>query len=268
MKKVAILLTLCVVLLSGCSRKPVEFTTRQMEGHQLLLYSDDERPHYVENSYSVAWPADGLMSGEAERELLIACFGDSTATTFEEASQRWLRSLWTEDPELEGSVVSGIPDTVEYSYYHLESDCIQDSSLAKFNVKAEWYGAGAAHGLYSFTTLTVDKATGNVVHLPDLVTDTNLLCEAIARAIQDLETNREVRDCLFDEFRDAERMPMPGNFGIDSARNGIIVDYGLYEIAPYACGIQSVVLPIFWLSKHVSLTPYAKRLFGPGSYLE
>lgn len=40
------------------------------------------------------------------------------------------------------------------------------------------------------------------------------------------------------------------------------------EGTTFACGIQSVVLPIFWLSKHVPLTPYAKRLFGPGSYIE
>ena len=46
------------------------------------------------------------------------------------------------------------------------------------------------------------------------------------------------------------------------------VSYDLYHIQPYACGIPSVVLPIFWLSKHVSLTPFAKRLFGPDSYVE
>ncbi len=63
-------------------------------------------------------------------------------------------------------------------------------------------------------------------------------------------------------------MPMPDDFFIDCTRSAIIVNYGLYHIAPYACGIQSVVLPIFWLSKHVDLTPYSKRLFGPGSYIE
>ena len=52
------------------------------------------------------------------------------------------------------------------------------------------------------------------------------------------------------------------------ARNDITVSYDLYHIQPYACGIPSVVLPIFWLSKHVELTPYAKRLFGPDSYIK
>ena len=100
------------------------------------------------------------------------------------------------------------------------------------------------------------------------MTDTALLCEAIARAIQDLDVNKDIRECLYEEFGDAERMPNNFNFLIDSARNGIIVEYGLYEIAPYACGIQSVYLPIFWLSKHVPLTAYAKKIFGPDSYIE
>lgn len=61
---------------------------------------------------------------------------------------------------------------------------------------------------------------------------------------------------------------MPASFFIDSARNDITVGYDLYDIQPYACGIPTVVLPIFWLSKHVELTPYAKRLFGPDSYIK
>lgn len=36
----------------------------------------------------------------------------------------------------------------------------------------------------------------------------------------------------------------------------------------FPCGIQAVTLPIFWLSKHVRLTPYAKGLFGPECYVE
>ena len=140
--------------------------------------------------------------------------------------------------------------------------------LATFIVRMECYGLGAAHGIYSVDYLTVDLESGNAIHLTDLVTDTNLLCEAVAHAIQDLEVNRDVRECLFDEFCDVERMPLPRNFTIDSARNSITVTYSLYDIQPYACGIPSIVLPIYWLSKHVELTPYAKRLFGPGSYIK
>ena len=116
--------------------------------------------------------------------------------------------------------------------------------------------------------LTVDIETGNAIHLTDLVTDTNLFCEAVARAIQDLDVNSDVYESLFEEFMDTNRMPLPSNFTIDSARNSINVYYGIYEIAAYCYGIQVVNLPIFWLSKHVPLTPYCKRLFGPGCSVE
>ena len=48
----------------------------------------------------------------------------------------------------------------------------------------------------------------------------------------------------------------------------ITLVYQIYHIAPFASGIQEVVLPIFWLSKHIPLTPYAKRIFGPGCSID
>ena len=271
MKRLTLLLALGATLVAGCTHHNKEFATRTMADSLCLYYSDgpdDPWPIYEKNSYSVAWPAEGTLSTAAQRELMALCFGDSAAASADEAAQRWLRRIWfTDDESLQGEVIGAIADTIEYSYVHLESTYRTDSALATFTVNTESYGAGAAHGLYSSHTLTVDLESGNVVRLTDLVSDTNLLCEAIARAIFDLDANRDVRECLFDEYQGADRMPMPADFFVDSARNGITVSYDLYHIQPYVCGIPSVVLPIFWLSKHVALTPYAKRLFDPGSYL-
>ena len=273
MKRVYLLLASAMCLIVGCKQENKEFTTFHMEDSVCLFHSDgpdDEWPLYLKNSYSVEWPAEGLLSAEALRELMIRCFDDSTAADVEQAAQRWLNTLWPTDAEitLKGEVIDAIPDTVMHSEAHLESYCMQDSTLATFVIKDEYYWAGAAHGVYGVDYLTIDKATGNVVHLTDLVVDTNLLCEAVAHAIQDLEVNKDILECLFDEYRDVERMPMPQTFLVDSARNSIIVLYGIYAITPYCCGIQSVVMPIFWLSKHVPLTLYAKRLFGPGCSID
>ena len=271
MKRLTLLLALGATLVAGCTHHNKDFATRTLSDSLCLYYSDgpdDPWPIYEKNSYSVAWPAAGTLSTAAQRELMALCFGDSASASADEAAQRWLRRIWfTDDESLQGEVIGAIADTIEYSYVHLESTCRTDSALATFTVNTESYGAGAAHGLYSSHTLTVDLESGNVVRLTDLVSDTNLLCEAIARAIFDLDANRDVRECLFDEYQGADRMPMPADFFVDSARNNITVSYDLYHIQPYACGIPSVVLPIFWLSKHVALTPYAKRLFGPGSHL-
>ena len=283
MKRLTLIIGLLVLTLAGCKHdKPgnthegTVFATRTLSGEQCyqVTFDKEKEPWGIDfvtkTDYTLAWPAEGAMSAEAERELLQLCFMDSTATNFDEAAQRWLAMPFSYEDEFDckRKPIDAIDENEDYGFMHLESIVTEDSTLAVFTIKSESFVVGAAHGMYSVDYLTIDKASGNAIHLADLVTDTNLLCEAVARAIQDLDVNKEMRECLFDEFRDAARMPMPGNFIVDSARNSITVVYNLYEIAPYACGIQSVVLPIFWLSKHVPLSPYAKRHFGPESHIE
>ena len=273
MKRHVFYLVLAALVLAGCNRDKKEFTTN-VSGEQcyVLTYDEELGPWGtsvgLKKSFNVAWPKHGLNAA-AERELMQLCFGDSTSRNIDEAARKWLAKPYIYEDDGEAphvKTVDTLDESREYCYVNVESTVSRDSALATFVVKTESYGMGA-HGFYTADYLTVDRASGRAIHLTDLVADTNLLCEAIARAIQDLEVNRDVRECLFDEFRDADRMPLPRNFVVDSAAGGITVDYGRYEIQPYACGIPSVVLPIFWLSKHVDLTPYAKRLFGPDSYI-
>jgi hypothetical protein len=201
---------------------------------------------------------------------MYLCFGDSTTTNAEKAAKAWLAKpyIYEEDGVAPNNkAVDSLDESQEFCYVNIKCNVEHDSTLATFAVNMECYALGA-HGFYSVDYLTVDLTSGKAIHLTDLVADTNLLREAIARAIQDLEVNKDVHECLYDEFRDTICMPMPQNFIIDSARNSITVVYDLYEIQPYACGIPSVILPIFWLSKHVELTPYAKRIFGPDSYIK
>lgn len=272
MKRPLLIIALAALTLAACNHSDKEFSTRQLQGRSFLYHSegpDDPYPIYEKNSYSLLWPHQGLLSDEALHELMILYFDDSSSTNIDEVASLWLnRILFSDEDNLVGQTLDTFPDSIEfYSEMHIESTCEQDNDLAVFHVNAECYSAGAAHGLYTANTLTVDKHTGRPVHLDDLVSDTSLLSQAVARAIQDLDINKDVRECLFDEYIDADRMPMPTDFFIDSARTSIVVGYGLYHITPYACGIPYVVLPIYWLSKHVPLSPYAKRLFGPGSYL-
>lgn len=269
MKKLTFCLALCLMLLASCRHDNKEFKTHTLSGEKCWLQIFDEPYVFgldtigVKVTYTLQWPDKGVISPAAERELMFLCFGDSNKVNVESAIQGWI----VEDVN-DLQPVESINEEPGYSYLDIKGTCQKDSTLATFIIQTEGFPLGAAHGMHSTDFLTVDLETGNAIHLVDLVTDTNLLCEAIAHAVQDLEVNKDVRECLFDEFRDVERMPVPHNFTIDSARNGIIVYYGLYEIACYACGIQEVVLPIFWLSKYVPLTPYAKRLFGPGCSIE
>ena len=276
MKRLTICVALAAMLMAGCNHKEQSFATHNISATRCYLLTYDEQMGPWGNStglkktLNVEWRERGLLTADAERELMRLCFDDSTSATVDKAVSQWLAKpyIYTDDGEAPHvETVDTLDESSEYSYMGVRCTARHDSSLASFHVGIETFGAGAAHGIYSSHTLTVDLESGRVVRLTDLVPDTNLLCEAIARAIFDLEVNRDVRECLYDEYQHADRMPMPADFQVDSARNGLVVSYDLYHIQPYACGIPSVVLPIFWLSKHVELSPYAKRLFGPDSYL-
>lgn len=283
MRRSIVFIVLMALLTAGCHHKTKgdgqpatdKFSTHTLSDQLCYITTYDEEVGPWGNSvgakvsYAVVWPDEGTVSAAALRELQYFYFGDSTANSVEEAAKSWLSKSFfgEEDNGGKKQFVESIDEDSEYSYMNLESNCTQDSTLVTFTKTSEGFIAGAAHDMYAEEYLTIDLETGNVVHLHDLVSDTSLLCEAIAHALHDLDINTGLLDCIFDEFRTVERMPMPRNFLIDSARNGITVYYGLYEIAPYACGIQEVTLPIFWLSKHAPLTPYAKRIFGPGCSL-
>ena len=231
---------------------------------------EELNPYGVENSYSLVWPDKGMMCREAEKELILQVFSDSTSQTVREAAERWLQNPWIfEDgiKALSSTDVDSVSHLETYTYAHLKNSVEENGELVTFINTTETFLAGAAHGMYIVQYLTYDRKAKRVVHLNDLV-DTAKLSEVIVRAIEDLTVNKEVYDCMFDEYKEAERIIVPDNFFIDSTRSTITVVFQQYDITPYACGLQSVVLPIYWLSKHQELTPYAKEFFSKGSSLE
>lgn len=278
MKKiVSLTLMLAVLVLAGCEKKNGPFKTTQMDGRHCFMvktsdpYLPEElNPYGVENSYSLVWPDKGMMTKEAERELILQVFGDSTSQTVQEAAECWLRNPWVfEDgiKALSSTDVDSVSHLETYTYAQLKNSVEENANLVTFINTNETFLAGAAHGMYLVQYLTYDRKAKRVVHLNDLV-DTAKLGEVIVRAIEDLTVNKDVYDCLYDEYKKGEKIIVPDNFFIDSTRSTITVVFQQYDITPYACGLQSVVLPIYWLSKHQELTPYAKEIFGKGSYLE
>lgn len=256
-------------IFSAC-RQHVPFATYRIEGKHCLMVKTDDiyvpdnfNPYGVENEYSLDWPAKGSMSKEAEQELILRVFGDSISTTVDDAVQRWKNNLWLyEDTKaLEIKPVDSISKDDSYTYAVLKSS-IEDENgdLVTILTTCETYLVGAAHGLFHVEYLTYDKKKKHIVHLNDLV-DTAMLSKVILQAIRDIPDNRGIYDCMFEEFKTADKIAVPDNFIIDSTRSTIYVLYQQYDITPYACGIQEVKLPISWLAKHLEFTPYAKKIF-------
>lgn len=225
----------------------------------------------LENKYSVQWLNETLPR-EVEQELLSLLFKDTTASNFDEAATRWIQfnyceDLWQDNMQFKSSsmVNSSLMKEVHLLCdNYVENKITVDENLVEFSIFEETY-MGGAHGVHYWHTRTYDRNTGHIIRFSDLI-DTTDFSEVITRAIEDLEVNKMVRECVFDEDMHKD-FRIPSDFYIDSTRSTITLIYQIYEIACYACGTQKVVLPIFWLSKHRNITPYAKEIFGKGSSL-
>lgn len=276
MKKTMLCLLIASTILVACNQKPKEFKTYSYEDKRCFIVTCDEEflpggdDLAVENSLSLQWPARGFFPPDVEAELLLRTFGDSTATSFSQAADRWLSNTWLYEDDMSRfhiQPLDSIGNREHYTYAKMENKITRDSNLVTMLITTESFAAYAAHGLYTTEYVVMDLDTKNIVHLNDLV-DTAQLGEVIIRAIEDLEVNKDTRDCMFDEYRTAGRVAVPRDFYIDSTRSVIYLVFQQYDITPYACGIQHVALPIFWLSKHIPLTPYCKELFGPGCSID
>lgn len=278
MKKIiCILLSIVAVLLVACSPKnQSEDTTReegtfayaQKEGQQFMLTkwkgSDllDDAQH---NRYSLPWPEKGMLSDEAEQELLNFYFGDMAAATFEEAAKQWVMTNWyAEDFDVlyENVYQDTFPQEVDgkFNFCYLDGHIEENGNLVLFWVNYSTY-MGGAHGISALSCLIYDRASAKIIELEDLV-DTTDLGKVIATAINGLDVNKNVRDEIYIEGDEPQtEFFVPSDFYIDSTRSAIVLIYQVYDIACYASGRQEVALPASWLAEQHLLTPYAKELF-------
>ncbi|MBR4715984.1 MAG: hypothetical protein IKP34_07380, partial [Bacteroidales bacterium] len=81
------------------------FATRTLTGEQNFLVSSEEgfpmagNTIGLRNSYNIVWPAENMMSADAERELIHIYFCNDKIDDLETAAHRWLNdaSFYAED---------------------------------------------------------------------------------------------------------------------------------------------------------------------------
>lgn len=285
MRRTLILLLMAALTLSACHRgsttsdeemrTPLTMRHVAAERHYEVLlhynWNDTTDICGINNSIDIVWPDN--MPLEAQRELLFKLFGD-TLDDFDQACEAALSTNWFDDEDnmtiLDMRQTETANNEVFSNYHVVQCDMTNDDELFAFNIYREDYFAYAVHPMHYDRWFTYDNETQRVVHLEDLI-DTAQLRPVIVRALFDLPVNQETKECVYDlmsAIGDDEFLTLPDDFFIDSTRSTIVLVYQPYEIACYACGVQYITLPIFWLSKHLELTPYAKRLFGPTAYLK
>ncbi len=254
------------LLAVGCGHQPKEFTYTTFTGERIWqLDIDDSTTEYVHNSYEMQWPDKGVVPSSVERELLAAVFGGEGTGTLYRQCEDYLNSQGMLE-EVEGIrypcyQIDRLPDTVGCTVQELRTVCHADGRLATMTVTSYIFPLGAAHGSYNIMPIVVDLERGEVLHLTDIV-DTSQLGSVVARAVNRLEANASVKGCLFDEFVGASSLPVSQVFSVNPTLDTLFMVYSLYWLAPYACGIQEVALPVTMLMENRTLTARGRELFA------
>lgn len=266
MKTRLYLLVAVSLLAASCVQQPTEFSTRTLKGERNWEVTiDDSTTTWVHNSYNLEWPSRGAVSSAVEEELLNAVFGSQRGKDLRRCCENYLNSQGLME-DVEGVrypcyQIDALPDTVPYTEQELTVSCRATERLVTFDITSYVFPAHAAHGFYDVTPLVVDRESGRVLHLTDLV-DTNALGQIVARAVDKLPANSQVKECLFDEFRGQQTLPVSRVFNISDGMDTIRLVYGLYWLTPYACGIQEVSLPVGMLRENMALTDKGLKLFS------
>lgn len=101
---------------------------------------------------------------------------------------------------------------------------------------------GGAHGMYGHLYANYEVASGKRFALEDVFSDTLALASKITECfIQQNELDASVPLCDQGYFIDQQWLPLTDNFAL--LPQGVTFHYNVYEIAPYAAGELSVVVP-------------------------
>lgn len=118
-----------------------------------------------------------------------------------------------------------------------------DSNIISF-CESFYEFTGGAHGMYAVRGVTFDVKSGEELALEDIVSNPKRFYgQAIKYILKELDEN--YGEGLFPEYKEVVKESTfgetPASWYLDSA--GIVINYDLYLIAPYAAGAPSVTLP-------------------------
>jgi len=186
-----------------------------------------------------AAPSEALKTAltQSINDFLTAPAGDGEkASTPEAAADEFLaqaRSTGKENPQ--DALPWGLSRSAEIAY--------QDPKVVSLHLAEEVY-QGGAHGLTTARYASFDPATGRRLGLSDLLTP-----EGEARLVEIGERElRKVREIPPEQSLEEAGFTFEGNkFALSQEiavlRDGLVLHYNPYEIAPYALGPTEIVIP-------------------------
>lgn len=214
----------------------------------------------VEKRYDVQWPENAPI---VLQKILAQQAFEGADVDWEDACMEYVEDVFLLEGEtLQRSVrVDKVTDCKHIDTRRcgrLLVDYRQDGDLYCFEIKKSFKPHAEAKGEMKALYVTYDNEHNKIVRLNDLV-DSALLGPVIVRALKELEVNKATDAVLKEAHREA--VPVTGNFYIDDSRCTLHLVYQPGEIAPAADGIQTITMPLSWLSKQVKLKHYGKKTF-------
>lgn len=253
-----------VISVESCSKKAgdentIEFETRiDSVGYVVPDFYGDTV--YSASKYSVVWPEKiGQEDFETFRDsLLNLTFGDSAASTFEQATERFLNAALN-NLRMEG-------DTTEFIYSKVPYEEAYDASRANISqinsivtllnpqllvVQVNTYGYvyGSAHGSQSERFLNYSIADKKLLSPENTFQPGNekAILDLINTAAREKYTGEAV---LFDT-------PIASFDNFQMTEDAIIFVYQPYDVGPYSSGIIRV--PVSNYDLYRFLTPLARK---------
>lgn len=178
--------------------------------------------------------------GEKYRLLPASEAVEQYATDYGKTYCNDLESTYLDDvKDVEEEVVKGW-----YSYEESIESAIEryDKNLLVYRVNTYDY-TGGPHGIYGSLYTNIDLHTLRVIQLKDLFRPgyeaelTTLICQQLMKDVE-VDNMEELQELGYGYM---EAITPTENFIIQ--KDGILFVYNIYEIAPYALGITSVLVP-------------------------
>lgn len=205
-----------------------------------IIITSDKKEWYTEDGEQL------LLEADADR---VAVLGDGFEALNATLSEQW-QGLREHYDELEWAREQyGYMSENDYGFTkHYISEGVGvyrlDDCVVSFCGGYEAY-TGGAHGYYGYDGATFDVHSGKKLTLEDILNDAEgFYDKAVSYIIEKLEEMND-EGMLFSDYREVVETETFGEtpvcWYLDNT--GIVIQYGLYSVAPYVAGAPGVTLP-------------------------